>query len=171
MHWRSIGSVKVIKTGGVIMSTKDNLERIANALDGGGDFGQGTVNEVGYLERIARYIEENGTGGGGSGSSDIFVVKVLTGNPPSQPSATFAEMKEALDAGKILVLKYLNLPEEYGNQYDVYHFDRFYEYGTSTSTSISFIRTYGSGASTIYSSCISCNIENTWSKVDTGITK
>lgn len=50
----------------------DNLERIADALDGGGDHGQGTANEVGYLDRIATALEEGG--GGGSDESDILIV-------------------------------------------------------------------------------------------------
>ena len=79
-------------------TTKDQLERIANALDGGGNFGQGTVNEVGYLERIAKYIEENGTGGGGGGGgSSVYLI-------PSADSGitldkTWKEIYDALQAG------------------------------------------------------------------------
>ena len=48
------------------MATKDNLERIANALDGGGDFNQGKPDEVGYLERIAIALENGNFPSGGS---------------------------------------------------------------------------------------------------------
>ena len=47
--------------------SKGYLEKIADAIDGGGEFGQNTPAEVGYLERIANYLEEHGVPSGGGG--------------------------------------------------------------------------------------------------------
>lgn len=106
---------------------------------------------------------EDGIAEAGGGSGDIFVVKALTGNPPSSPSATFAEMVEAIKAGKTLVLRYLNMPEEYGNQFDVYQFISYYDYGaTSSSSKIIFSRVW-IDAPSIKVSEIAVNALDEWS--------
>lgn len=54
------------------MSTKDQLERIADAIDGGGDYNQGKPDEVGYLTRIANKLEESGGIPSGGGGDSIY---------------------------------------------------------------------------------------------------
>lgn len=147
----------------IFMSTKkDQLERIADALDGGGDYGQGTPSEVGYLHRIADYLEDNpGGGGGGGAESDILVVKVsYDSTTPSNPSHTYAEMLEAYNNGKFIVCKYLMMPEQYGKQAE---FLPLYSYYDSSNTFTFVALCFSSTVIKEYR--ITCNSSNEWTYV------
>ena len=67
----------------------DQLERIANLMDGG-DANKGTVNEKSYLERIANSMENSGSSSGGSGSSSdggvVYIDATVEGTIVSSPT-------------------------------------------------------------------------------------
>lgn len=68
---------------------------------------------------------------GGGNDESIFIIKGLySGNTISNPSKTFEEMLEAYNSGKLLVFRYLNIPEEYGNQASWLYLDKYYQYDT-----------------------------------------
>lgn len=92
------------------MSKKDQLERIADAIDGGGDYHQGKPDEVGYLTRIANYLEDNPGGGGGD---NLFLIhmscRYVYGNPNIYTDYVVTEAIEdikqaAIDKKAIVVL-------------------------------------------------------------------
>ena len=96
------------------MSTKtDALERIADALDGGGNFGQGTPSEVSYLNRIANALE---TMCGDSGDVSGSVVVTITDDAEAGTSTlnrSYAELVDAFIAGKHIVAIATNDSDEY----------------------------------------------------------
>lgn len=86
--------------------SKDPLERIADALDGGGDYNQGKPDEVGYLTRIANYLEENPGGGGSEPSeSNVFISRVYYDNDKGLMcwGNTWKELADTMEAGKFIV--------------------------------------------------------------------
>lgn len=96
------------------MSTKtDALERIADALDGGGDFGQGTPSEIGYLSRIATSLENMGGDSGSVGGSVVVTITDDVDEGTSTLSLTYAQLLDAFTAGKHIVVIAKNESDEY----------------------------------------------------------
>lgn len=96
----------------------------------------------------------------GIGDNSVFIVEVETGNPPTNPTATFSEMEQALLAGKTLVLRYLNMPKQYGNQFDDLQFTAYYDYGQgSSNTAITFEGYIGSTHK-----FVKCNALDVWTQ-------
>ena len=140
------------------VTIKQALKKVYKSLSGGKNTKKNTIS--GIIDDISTVSSP-----GGSDPNDvIFVVKVLTGSPPTNPSATFEEMLNAMNSGKLLVLKYLNIPEEYGNQFDCYHFYSYYDYGQSSSTGISFAYIKNKTQHVI-----KCNINDEWTITSTDL--
>ena len=85
---------------------------------------------------------EDGIAGGGD--SPVLIVELehpAVSGGSSTASATFDEIVEAMDNGKFVVAKVLNMPKQYGNQFDYYYSGGFYDYGaTSDDTYLTFYR-------------------------------
>lgn len=83
--------------------SNDPLERIANALDGG-DSAAGTVNEKGYMNRIAKYVEENPGGGGGGSTGGGSMLVTISGEDATTKrfDKTAGEVINALNSGTIV---------------------------------------------------------------------
>ena len=99
-----------------------------------------------------------------SENSSIFIIEVEQnynsdlGSYDLISNTTFNDMLEAKNNGKLLVLNLLNMPKEYGDQFDVYVFHSYYDYGSSSeNTKFSF---YNASRK----SMITCDIFNTWVK-------
>lgn len=98
---------------------------------------------------------ENGIEGASSGG--IFIVEK---DPEKGASATFDEMLNAINDGKLLVLKNYSMPKQYGNQFYMYHLAQFFDYHNDGDLLIfKGIQTIGSGYSVI---TITCSRTNQW---------
>lgn len=126
MLWKNIGrdeATKLLRKEYKMAKKTDALERIADALDGGGDYHQGKPDEVGYLNRIANALEAGSGGGSGANanSNTIYVVPGDYANEDELSEEDYSRLVETIyDNGGIAVISATGdtgLPAFIGNKF------------------------------------------------------
>lgn len=141
---------------------KDYLERIADALDGGGDFNQNTPAEIGHLARIANFFEQNNGASnitnGATAVTGIRVFEIENGETENsyQIQGSYNTISNLIESG-ILPVFYSKVDIQSGTSYYILYLFSIFEatdtidanlrYGIELNGSIA-----GTGNPTFYSS-------------------
>lgn len=91
-------------------------------------------------------MDDMDEGSGGSAESPVIICEYVFG--AEEGSMTFSELVSALKDGKSIILRYYNMPKEYGFQFNELYLNTYFEYGYDSdkiefSSTLMFNKTQG----------------------------